>query len=148
MSFYYDHPAFMVIHQKKTNSNNEIANSASAVGTSFINSTLNVYSKALVLGCTMVVASGGSVGGAVTLGISRGGSSAEKFLVTISAGASALDQVIDMSLATGLTLLSITEFVTIDAETALTLADRGAVFKDFIWRYRMLPQDIPENAND
>jgi len=144
----YDHPSFLVIHQKKTNSNNEITNSASAVGTSFINSTLNVYNKALVLGCTVVVASGASVGGAVTLGISRGGSSAEGFVVTLSATTSAAGTVFDMSLATGLTLLSIGEFVSVDLETALTIADRGCVLRDIIWRYRILPHEMPPNANN
>jgi hypothetical protein len=138
----------MVIHQKKSNSNDNITNSVSAVGTAFINSTLKVYSKALVLGCTVLVASGASVGGAVTLGISRGGSSAQVFSIVVSATTSCAGDVHDLSLTTGLTLTSISEFVTVDLETALTLADRGLVLQDIIWRYRMLPQDIPECAND
>ena len=84
----YDHPAFLTVHQERTNGQ-VLTNSAAAVTSHYINSTLKVWNKALVTGCTFTIVGGGSVGGAVTIGIRRTNSISELFALVVSAGASA-----------------------------------------------------------
>ena len=140
----YDHPSFLTVHQYHSNGQT-LTNSAPAVASNFINSTLKVWNKALVAGCTIVIASGASVGGAVSIGIRRTDSIAQKFTLVVSATTSCAGDVWDLSLTNGLTLLSIGENVTLALDTALTIADRGFVIQDIIWRYRLLPQDLASN---
>ena len=75
-----------------------LTNSAAAVTSHYLNSTLKVYSKALVTGCTFTTISGGSVGGATSIGIRRSNSISQVFAITVSAGASALNTTYDLSL--------------------------------------------------
>ena len=98
----YEHPAFLTVHTERTNGQ-ALANSAAAVTSHYLNSTLKVYSKALVTGCTFTTISGGSVGGATSIGIRRSNSISQVFAITVSAGASALGGPKDLSLTTGLT---------------------------------------------
>ena len=141
---HYDHPAFLAVHQERTNGQ-VLTNSAAAVTSHYINSTLKVWNKALVTGCTFTTISGGSAGGVVTIGIRRTNSISELFTITVSATGSALGTTYDLSLATGLTLTSIGEDVALVADSAKTIGDYGFVIGEIIWRYKLLPQDIPGN---
>lgn len=141
MTAQYDHPDYLIIREAHKSG----TMSMTAAGTALVGSTLKSYTKFEVLGATVVIGSGASVGSATpkTLGIGRLGaagtmSSFQKFTVTISATSSAAGQVFDLSLSTPATVPSTGESVIVYGSSA-TIADHGCVLSDVIWRYRILP---------
>lgn len=142
----HDHPNFLVIRERHLSG----AISAAAVGSAYIGSSLKVYTKAIVLGCTVRVGSGGSAAGTNSLKIARidtlGTISNFQVATTpMSVGASAAGDVIDISLTTALTVHSLGEAAALVGHAAS--ADKMAVFSDVVWRYKLLPADIPQNAS-
>lgn len=105
--------------------------------------------RCVILGVTVIGASGGSVGGTVSLKIARliaGGS--ESLMtgksVNASATSSFLNNVEEINCTTSpITLESFGDSVYLTAESS-TLADKCANLKNIIWRYRLLPTQ----AND
>lgn len=117
----------------------------SAAGTVFVGTTLKTYTKFLVTGAHIVVASGGSVGTGTpkTIGVGRLGASGthsvyQKFSITISAAGSCLGDTFDFSLSNPMTVASFGEAAVISGSSA-TIADHGCVLQQVIWRYRILP---------
>lgn len=141
----YDHPEFLVTrvsHLKHDIAANAI--SCPSLTTSYIGSTLNVFQKCLVLGATIRVNSGGSASGTNSLSITRvnaGGtvSDMETFAIT----AKTAGDTFDVSLATGVTLASLTEGVCLNVNAASL--DKVFVVADIWWRYRMLPRELEKN---
>ena len=141
----YDHPNFLVVRDAYLAG----TISASASGTDFIGSTLRTYTKSLILGVTIIGASGGSVGGSVSIGVCRNVSGTRSLMqteiVTYDKGASALNTVTNISLTSGFTLSSAGSYAVL-IETSATLADKSIVLKDVIWRYRILPPDLESTS--
>lgn len=142
----YDHPNFLVI--RDTHKSGAI--SAAGLDSAYVGASLKVAQKAIVLGVTVEVGSGGSAAGTNSLRIARMNaagtlSNQQTQTVMVSAGASALNDVIDISLSTGMTLHSLAEAAVLRGNAASL--DKVAVLKDVVWRYRLLPPDIPQNAN-
>lgn len=139
---YYDHPNFLIVREDKKSGTISCPSS----GTCFVGSTLKTYTKALVVGASIIVGSGGSVGGTVSLSIRQGevgGSTSVKqaWVTTLSAGASAANDILNLSLTAGFTLASVGDFAALGA-VAATLADKCPVLKDIVWRYKILPEQL------
>lgn len=142
----YDHPNFLVVRERHLTG----AISAAGLGSTYVGSSLKVAQKAIVLGCTFRVGSGGSASGTNSFKIARtdlSGTISNFQVLTqlISAGASALNEVYDISLNTLLTIASLGEGAALVGQAASL--DKVAVLNDVVWRYRILPPDIPQNAN-
>ena len=149
MAQQYDNPNFLVVRfstpTNETGANGSL--SAAAVASEYAGSTLKVYQKAAVLGVTFQVQSGPqSAVGTNSISISRilsGGANSvwgTKTLVT-SLGASMAGDVVDISLASAMTLSSIGDIAQIWANAAS--AHKLVLIKNVLWRYRLLPQDLP-----
>lgn len=143
----FDHPNFLVIRERVLSA----AISTAAVTSCYVGSTLKIRDKCVVLGATMRVGSGGSAAGTQTLAICKIASlgtilSTKQVLsLTSSAGASALNDVYEISMTTPFTLASIGEMAAISGNAASV--DKCVVLSDVIWRYRLLPVALPKNAN-
>lgn len=143
----FDHPNFLVIRERALAG----TISTAAVTSAYIGSTLKVRDKCVVLGATVIVGSGGSAAGTQTLAIAlvaAGGtilSTKQALSLTSSAGASAADDVHDISMTTPFTLASIGDAAVITGNAASL--DKCVVLSDIIWRYRILPVELPVNAN-
>src|SRR5687768_9435867 len=103
----YDHPNFLVIRERQLSG----AISAAGLESAYVGSSLKVAQKAIVLGVTLRVGSGGSAAGTNSIKISRVGISGTQSTFAVqttpmSAGASAAGDVIDISLNTLLTIHS------------------------------------------
>jgi hypothetical protein len=149
MAIGYDNPNFLVVRfstpVNETGANGSL--SAAAVSSEYAGSTLKVYQKAAILGCSFQVQSGaGSAVGTNSISISRiisGGANSiwgTKTLVT-SLGASMANDVVDISLASAMTLSSIGDIAQLWAVAASV--HKCVVIKNVVWRYRLLPQDLP-----
>lgn len=109
--------------------------------------------RAVVLGVTVIGASGGSVGGTVSLKIARlvlGG--AESLMTGKSINASKttsfLGNVEEIACSLNpITLESFGDMVYLTAESS-TLADKCANLTNIIWRYRLLPRTGLDNSLD
>lgn len=139
---YYNHPNFLLVREDKKSGTISCPSS----GTCFVGSTLRAYTKALVIGASVIIGSGGSVGGSVSLSIRQGevggtASVKQAWVTTLSAGASAANEILNLSLTAGFTLASIGDFAALGA-VAASLADKCPVIKDIIWRYRILPEQL------
>ena len=138
---HYDNPNFLVVREHFATG----TFSASAASTSFIGTTLKVYTKSAVLGVTFVMVSGGSVGGVNTIAVARivgaetTASIFQKQSCTIQKTTSAAGDVFDISLTSPMTLTSTKDRAAL-ATGGATLADMGGVISDVIWRYRILPK--------
>jgi len=134
----YDNPNFLLIREDKKSGNLSVA----SAGTAYNGCTLRTYTSAVILGATVVVGSGGSAAGTSSLSIAILGTSgtaatAQSFSITaLTAG-----DVADLSLSTGLTLASAGVSAALLGNAASL--DKILVLKDIIWRYRLLPYDIP-----
>lgn len=142
----YDHPNFLVVRERHLSG----AISAAGLESAYVGSSLKVAQKAIVLGVTLRVGSGGSAAGTNSIKISRVGLSGTQSTFQVattpmSAGASAAGDVIDISLTSALTLSSLGEAAAV-AGVAASL-DKVAVLSDVVWRYRLLPVDFPPNYN-
>jgi hypothetical protein len=123
--------------------------SCPSLGTAYVGSTLKVAKKAAVLGVTFQIQSGGSAAGTNSVEVARvgtGGTSSVWKAQTIvtSAGASMANDTIDISLASEMTLASLGEGAAILGNAASL--DKVVIIKNIIWRYRLLPQQLPWGA--
>ena len=133
----YDHPNFLIVRERHLSG----TISAPSANTAYVGSTLRTYTKSLVTGVTIIVGSGGSAAGTNSLDVCRGASSLMQTLTfATSAGASALNDIHDVSLTTGFTLNSIGDFACLEGGAASN--DKMVVIKDIIWRYRILPSNL------
>ena len=149
-SNHYDNPNFLIMRYSTPISENQKNGSISCAGSgatiAFVGSTLKVYNKAVVTGVQFQVQSGaGSAVGTNSISVTRlvagGAASAwQKRLVTTSLGASMANDVIDISLASGLTLGSLGDAVLLD--NLVVSNHMSVVIKNIVWRYRMLPQEL------
>lgn len=109
--------------------------------------------RAVILGCAVIGASGGSVGGTVSLKIARlvsGGSQSLMTAKSINASktTSFLGRVFDFACSLNpITLESYGDAVYLVAESS-TLADKCANLTNVIWRYRLLPKQTLDNTLD
>lgn len=148
----YNDPNFLIIRYStpvnETGANGSI--SAAAVTSEYVGSTLKVYHKAAVLGVRFEVQSGaGSAVGTNSISVSRiisGGANSiwKTHTLTTSLGASMAGDVVDISLASAMTLSSALDIAQLWANAASV--HKCVVIKNVIWRYRLLPQAI-ETAN-
>ena len=140
----YNHPNFLVVRERHLSQPTGTVGtriSAPAADSAYVGSTLRCYTKALVVGATVIVAAGGSAAGTNSLDVSRNDTSTiQTFTVNTSAGASALNDIHQLSLTEGFTLNSIGDFACILGGAAST--DKMVVLKDVMWRYRLLPADL------
>lgn len=154
----YNDPKYDVIHSVQlgemiSSSAFSVAGSAShyAVGGRF--SYFRCRDRAVVLGVTVIGASGGSVGGTVSLKIARlvaGGSESLETAKSINASktTSFLGNVEDLACSLNpITLESIGDAVYLTAESS-TLADKCANLTNIIWRYRLLPLATTDVTHD
>ena len=143
--FRYDDPNFLIMRHEHLAT---LTSSSAAAQTVFTSSTMKVWTKAIVLGCQFMIHSGPSAASTTTISIRRGTSIAQNFVSAVSATASANGDVWDLSLTTGLTLLSAGEICTLASNlTSNSVADKLFTISDIIWRYRLLPQELPETMN-
>lgn len=109
--------------------------------------------RCVVLGVTVIGASGGSVGGTVSLKIARliaGGSESLQTAKSINASktSSFLNNVEELSCSLNpITLESFGDSVYLTAESS-TLADKCANLTNIIWRYRLLPITGIDSSHD
>lgn len=109
--------------------------------------------RCVVLGVTVVGASGGSVGGTVSLKIARlisGGSESLMTAKSINASktTSFLGNVEELACSTNpVTLESFGDSVYLTAETP-SLGDKCANLTNIIWRYRLLPRTAADVSHD
>lgn len=111
--------------------------------------------RCVILGVTVVGASGGSVGGTVSLKIARvvsGGSESLMTAKSINASktTSFLGNVEDLACSLNpITLESFGDVVYLTAESS-TLADKCANLTNIVWRYRLLPKasGAADNSHD
>ena len=109
--------------------------------------------RCVVLGVTIIGASGGSVGGTVTLKIARFVAGAAQSLMTAkrinaSKTTSFLGRVFDFQCSLNpITLESMGDQAYLVAESS-TLADKCANLSNIIWRYRLLPNLTADNSLD
>jgi len=135
----YDHPNHVVIRDKHITA---AGISAPAVLSSYVGSTLRTRNKSVVVGCAFVIGSGGSAAGTNSFAVARilaGGSKSswQALTVSMSAGASAAGDVYDISLVSAMTIHSLGDCAILRNNAAS--ADKLAVLKDIVWRYRVLP---------
>ena len=147
---HYNNPNFLIMRYSTPVAENQQNGSISCAGSgatiAFVGSTLKVYNKAVVTGVQFQVQSGaGSAVGTNSICVTRlvagGAASAwQKKLVTTSLGASMAGDVIDISLASGLTLGSLGDSALLD--NLVVSNHMSVVIKNIVWRYRMLPQEM------
>lgn len=117
------------------------------------NSHFRCRDRAVILGVTVVGASGGSVGGTVTLKIARliaGGSESLQTAKSINASktTSFLGNVEEINCTTSpITVESFGDVVYLTAEST-TLADKCANLSNIVWRYRLLPKTTTDETHD
>lgn len=140
----YDNPNFLLVRF------HEIAGStisAPSEATLYVGATLKVSHKAAVLGVAFQIQSGpGSAVGTNSISVVRLGTSATastwktQTLVT-SLGASMANDVVDISLASAMTLTSLGEAACLKSGAASQ--HKCIVVKNIVWRYRLLQQALP-----
>lgn len=138
----YDHPEFTVVREVALSGNISCAAATSA----FVGSSLKVRTKAIVLGCTFRVGSAGSATGSNSFKIARidtSGTISNMQVLTLTAPVAG--QVIDISMTSGFTVTSMGEAAALVGNAAS--ADKIPVLSDIIWRYRLLPYELPPNYN-
>ena len=142
----YDNPNFLIIRTSPPTTGTNSAISCAAVTSEYLGSTLKVYNKCAILGVSFQVESGaGSAVGTNSISVSRilaGGANSiwKTHTLTTSLGASMAGDVIDISLASAMTLSSLGDVAQLWGNAASV--HKCVVLKNIIWRYRLLPQDI------
>lgn len=135
----YDHPDNALMREVHLDG----PMSASAAETAFVGSTLRSYTKAGIVGVTFKIASGGSISNNGTIEVCKLNpdgtvlTAHQKQTCAIQA-TTAAPTVYDVSLTTPLTLTSFQEAVVLKAPAG-TIADKGCVLGDIVWRYKLLP---------
>lgn len=138
----YSHPEFLIVRDGVLSGNISCAAATSA----FVGSSLKVRTKAIVLGCTFRVGSAGSAAGSNSFKIARIDTSGTiSNMQTKTLTAPVAGDVIDMSLTSGFTVHSLGEAAALVGNAAS--ADKIPVLSDVIWRYRILPAELPPNYN-
>ena len=141
----YDNPTFLVITEKA------LAGTISAAGvaSAYVGSSLKVANKAVVLGCTVRIGSAGSASGTNSIKIARigtGGTISNMQVFTLAPTDCSAGIVNDLSLTAGFTVHSLGEAAAVVGVAASL--DKVVVLSDVIWRYRILPYDIPQTASN
>jgi len=136
----YNDPNFTVIREKHITGTLSVATAANSA---FAGSTLRTFAKAVVVGVSWRVQSGGSAAGSNSFKIcklSAGGSFSLKQgnTLLVSAGASAAGDVVEVSLTTPFTLESLGVGAVLVGNAASL--DKIPVLSDICWRFRFLPQ--------
>ena len=131
--------------------------SVGATASHYLSAGRNAYfrsrDRCVVLGVTVIGASGGSVGGTVSLKIARLVAGGNESLMTVksinaSAGASFLGNVEEIVCSTNpITLESFGDRCYLTAESS-TLADKCANLTNIIFRYRLLPKTAADVTLD
>jgi hypothetical protein len=146
----YDDPNFLLIRFQHPvgAAGNQGSISAASEATFYIGSSLKVSHKAAVLGVAFQVDSGPvSAVGTNSINVSRVDSAGTESVwgslnVTTSLGASMANDVVDISLASAMTLASLSWAAILSSGAAS--AHKVIVIKNIVWRYRLLPQDLPQ----
>jgi len=154
----YNDPKFTVVHNHVVGET-PVASAYSVPATASLykvegrSSHFRCRDRAVVLGVTVIGASGGSSGGTVSLKIARlvlGGSESLMTAKSInaSAGASFLGNVEELTCSLNpITLESFGDCVYLTAESS-TLADKCANLTNIVWRYRLLPKSTADITLD
>lgn len=130
-----------------------VAGSGSGYATGGRFAAFRTRDRCVVLGVTVIGASGGSVGGTVSLKIARKVAGGNESLMTAksinaSKTTSFLGRVFDFQCSlNAITLESFGDQVYLTAESS-TLADKCANLTNILWRYRLLPNLSPDNSLD
>jgi hypothetical protein len=139
----YDDVNFLIIRHQAMHGSTI---SAPSEATLYVGATLKVSQKAAVLGVAFQIQSGpGSAVGTNSIHVVRLGTSATAStwatdtLVT-SLGASMANDVIDMTLASAMTLASLG--VGAGIKSGAASQHKCIVIKNVVWRYRLLPADL------
>lgn len=154
----YSDPSYNVIQNLTEGETNAAsAWSVGGSGSHYASSGRNAYfrcrDRAVVLGVTVIGASGGSVGGTVTLKIARkvaGGSESLQtgLSITASKTSSFLGKITDFQCsANPVTVESFGDIVYLTAESS-TLSDKCANLTNIVWRYRLLPLTSADVSHD
>ena len=135
----YDHPQYTILREKHITG---ALSCATGVPTAFVGSTMRSSQKAVILGASYRIQSGGSAAGSNTIAICRtlagGGVTVWRAqTITVSIGASAAGDVYDISLVSALTIASMGECAILQGQAASL--DKVPVLSDIVWRYRILP---------
>lgn len=154
----YNDPQYSVVQQQALGemlvaTAYSVPSSASMYACGGRTSQFRVRDRCVVLGVTVIGASGGSVGGTVSLKIARliaGGS--ESLMTGKSVNASKTSSFLGnveeiLCTNTPITLESIGDCVYLTAESS-TLADKCANLTNIIWRYRFLPKNATDVTVD
>lgn len=154
----YNDPSYTVV--KEFQLGQMIASSAYSVGGSGSHyavggrsSAFRTRDRCVILGVTVIGASGGSVGGTVSLKIARVVAGGNESLMTgksvnASLTASFLNNVEEIVCSTNpITLESFGDQVYLTCESS-TIADKCANLTNIIWRYRLLPKTAADVTLD
>ena len=154
----YNDPVYTVVKEFQlgemvASSGYSVAATASHYAVGGRSSAFRTRDRCVVLGVTVIGASGGSVGGTVSLKIARliaGGSQSLMTAKSINASAttSFLGNVEEIVCSTNpITLESFGDQVYLVAESQ-TLADKCANLSNIVWRYRLLPKTAADVTLD
>jgi hypothetical protein len=135
----YDSPDYLVMRTHWQRG----AYSCSTNDSTYSGPSFRCYTKALILGVHLAIGSGGSAAGVCTIGISRAGTSdtlsvMQVVTTTLSAGASASNDCIDIEMTTPFTLESIGMAAVIEGAGSSAVS-HCPVLKDVTFRYKLLP---------
>ena len=154
----YNDPVYTVVKEFTlgemiSSSGYSVAGSGSHYAVGGRSSAFRTRDRCVVLGVAVIGASGGSVGGTVSLKIARLIAGGAQSLMTgksvnASATTSFLGNVEQISCTTNpITLESFGDQVYLVAESS-TLADKCANLTNIVWRYRLLPQTAADVTLD
>ena len=135
----YDNPNFLIIRDHHIHGSTI---SAPSLGDEYIGSTLKVYNKSVVLGVTFQFQSAGSAAATQSIAITRCGTGGTNSDWQVLVTSSSAGLVVDISLASALTIHSLGEGAALRPSAASL--DKIGTIKNIVWRYRMLPQEIPD----
>ena len=154
----YNDPVYTVVKEftlgeMVSSSGYSVAATASHYAVGGRSSAFRTRDRCVVLGVTVIGASGGSVGGTVSLKIARFVLGAAESLMTgksinASKTTSFLGNVEEIVCSTNpITLESFGDQVYLTAESS-TLADKCANLSNIVWRYRLLPKTAADVTLD
>jgi len=141
MSFQHNDPNFLVIRTQAFDG----SISCAGLGSAYVLSSLKVYTKALVLGCTARV---GSVSSSATNSLSIAKITPAGAITNMQAfsfATAVAGAVREMSLTAGFTVHSLGEAAAITGNASAL--HQVPVLSDVIWRYRILPDAIPISSS-
>jgi hypothetical protein len=138
----YDAPDYLVTRERWYSG----VYSCSTNASTYSGPSLRTFTKALIIGATVRIGSGGSAAGSNSLSVVKvwpGGtiSVAGTHVHAVEAGVSALNDIVEIPASTNLTLESMGDCIMIKGEAASI--DKVAVLSDVIFRYKLLPTGAP-----